>query len=161
MFNLFKNKNEIEMYAYVKGTTKNIEDVDDEMFAQELIGKGIAIIPNEGTIVAPSDGKILMVFPTKHALGLQLDNGIEVLIHIGVDTVKMKGEGFTAYVEEGQFVKRGEKLVEVNFDLVKERGYQIDVLLVVTSAKDTYSMKYPVFDKKVDHRDMILNVSKL
>lgn len=161
MFKLFKNKNEVELNAFVEGITRDIKLVDDIMFSQELIGRGIAIKPSSNKIVAPADGTILMVFPTNHALGIQLENGIELLIHIGIDTVKLKGEGFKAFVQEGQHVRKGELLVEVNFDYVKQNGYQEDVLMVVTTPKETYSIEYPVYEKSVGQKDKVLTVTKL
>lgn len=160
MFNIFKKKNEVVINACIDGQLRDIKQVDDAMFAQELIGKGVAIIPTNSTVVSPVSGTILMLFPTHHALGIQLENGLELLIHIGIDTVKLKGEGFKSLIHEGQNVKVGEPLVEIDFDLVREKGYKTDTLMVVTSPKESYTIEYSEFNKMVKSSDEAFKLTK-
>lgn len=161
MINLFKKKNEVVVHACVEGQLKDIKEVNDPMFAGELIGKGMAIEPTSHTVVSPVNGTILMVFPTNHALGIQCENGLELLIHIGIDTVKLKGEGFKAFVQEGQTVKVGDLLVEVDFELVKEKGYSTDTLMVVTSVRESYKIEYTEVNRRVKSSDEAFKILKL
>ena len=108
--------------APIKGELVPITDVPDAVFAGKMMGDGFAIIPSEGTVVSPVDGKIVNLFPTKHALGILADNGREILIHFGIDTVKLKGEGFETLVTENDQVKQGQPLLKVNLDYIKENA---------------------------------------
>lgn len=108
--------------APIKGELVPITDVPDAVFAGKMMGDGFAIIPSEGTVVSPVDGKIVNLFPTKHALGILADNGREILIHFGIDTVKLKGEGFETLVSENDQVKQGQPLLKVNLDYIKENA---------------------------------------
>jgi len=99
----------------VSGIVKKIEDVDDEMFAGKMLGDGFAIAPTSNTIKSPVAGEVAFVFETNHAIGLKTANGLELLIHVGVDTVKLKGEGFTSHVKQQQKVKQGDTLLTVDF----------------------------------------------
>lgn len=161
MLNLFKKKNKVVINACVEGELKDIKQVNDPMFSEELIGKGVAILPSSNTVVSPANGTILMVFPTQHALGIQCENGIELLIHIGIDTVKLKGEGFKALVQEGDSVKVGDPLVEVDYELIKQKGYDVDTLMVVTTPKETYSIEYAKYNQKVKSSNKAFKITKL
>lgn len=97
------------------------------------MGKGAAMVPSEGTIYSPVTGEITVAYETKHAYGIKSDEGAEVLIHIGIDTVNMKGEGFTSDVKQGQHVEKGEKLGTVDLDAVKKAGYDTTVMTVITN----------------------------
>ncbi|MEK4974622.1 glucose-specific PTS transporter subunit IIBC [Niallia sp. FSL R7-0648] len=108
--------------APIKGELVPITEVPDAVFAGKMMGDGFAIIPSEGTVVSPVDGKIVNLFPTKHALGILADNGREILIHFGIDTVKLKGEGFETLVSENDQVKQGQPLLKVNLDYIKENA---------------------------------------
>ncbi len=101
----------------VSGTLRHLEDVPDVVFSEKLMGDGFAIEPVNGTIVSPVNGKVINIFPTKHAIGLEADTGREVLIHIGLETVNLKGEGFEVFVKEGDWVTAGQKIAEA--DLTK------------------------------------------
>lgn len=109
--NLFGKKEEvsktIELKAYATGRLVSIEEVPDPVFAEKMMGEGVAIIPSEGKIYAPIEGEVVRVFPRKHAVVIQAQNGAEILIHIGLETVSMKGEGFTTHVSEGKKSKQG------------------------------------------------------
>ena len=124
-----------DLYSPMKGEVLPIEKSNDAAFASKAMGDGVAINPEEGVIYAPADGKISLVFPTKHAIGITLDSGAELLIHAGIDTVKMDGEGFELYVNTGDEVKRGDKLLSFDMDLIKEKGYQTQTMFLVADAK--------------------------
>lgn len=125
---------EMKIYAPMKGEILPIEQSADPVFASKAMGDGVAINPEEDVIYAPADGKISLVFPTKHAIGLTLDGGIELLIHAGIDTVKLEGEGFHTYVEAGDLVKKGDKLLDFDRTLILEKGYQIQTMLLAAEA---------------------------
>nr|WP_145405758.1 beta-glucoside-specific PTS transporter subunit IIABC [Paenibacillus xylanexedens] len=115
------------------GEIKPISKVEDQAFAQELMGKGIAIVPTEGKVYAPFDGVVEALYRTKHAIGLKANNGVEILIHIGVDTVSLKGKYFNAHIKQGQTIQAGELLVEFDPDGITSAGYNTITSIVVTN----------------------------
>ena len=121
-FDRFKKDKGIELTAPMKGKCVSIKEVPDPTFAEEILGKGIAVIPQDGHVYAPADGKISTVFPTGHAVGITTADGAEILIHIGLDTVELKGEPFEQKVKEGQDVKKGDLLVVGKFTFMKSRN---------------------------------------
>lgn len=124
-----------ELYALMKGEVLDVSKSADPAFASKAMGEGVAINPSEGVIYAPADGTISLIFPTKHAMGITLNSGVELLIHAGIDTVKMEGKGFETFVETGVKVKKGDKLLSFDMDLVKEKGYQTQTMFLVADAK--------------------------
>lgn len=136
MLKLFKRKKDIDILTPMNGEIVNIEDVPDEVFSQKMVGDGIAIQPTEGTVSAPCNGKIVQVFPTKHAIGIETDEGLQILIHIGIDTVELKGKGFKTFVDSGDIVKAGDKLLEVDLDYLKENGKPITTPVVITNMSE-------------------------
>lgn len=124
-----------ELYAPMKGEVLDVSKSADPAFASKAMGEGVAINPSEGVIYAPADGTISLIFPTKHAMGITLNSGVELLIHAGIDTVKMEGKGFETFVETGAKVKKGDKLLSFDMDLVKEKGYQTQTMFLVADAK--------------------------
>ena len=124
-----------ELYAPMKGEVLDVAKSADPAFASKAMGEGVAINPSEGVIYAPADGTISLIFPTKHAMGITLNSGVELLIHAGIDTVKMEGKGFETFVETGVKVKKGDKLLSFDMDLVKEKGYQTQTMFLVADAK--------------------------
>ncbi|KAB7663396.1 glucose-specific PTS transporter subunit IIBC [Bacillus sp. B1-b2] len=127
--------------APIKGELVPITDVPDAVFAGKMMGDGFAIIPSEGTVVSPVDGKIVNLFPTKHAIGIKADNGREILIHFGIDTVKLKGEGFETLVSENDEVKQGQPLLKVNLDYIKENATSTITPIVFTNLSEGESVK--------------------
>ena len=123
-----------DLYSPMKGEVLPIDQSNDAAFASKAMGDGVAINPEEGVIYAPADGKISLVFPTKHAIGITLGSDVELLIHAGIDTVKMEGEGFELYVDAGDQVKKGDKLLSFDMDLVKKKGYQTQTMFLVADA---------------------------
>ena len=128
MLNLFKKKETFK--TPIKGELIAITEVNDQVFSQKMMGDGFAIIPSENTVISPLSGTVDVVFPTKHAIGIKSNTGIEFIIHIGIDTVKLNGEGFTSYVEQGQKISQGEKLVTFDLDLIKSKGYDTSVMVI-------------------------------
>ena len=121
---------EIEILSPVKGEVKNVTESTDQTFASKAMGDGIAVTVSEGKVVAPADGKISFVFPSKHAVGLMLKDGSSILIHCGIDTVNLNGEGFECFVAINQEVKRGDVLLTFDQDLIEKKGYSTETMMV-------------------------------
>jgi PTS system beta-glucosides-specific IIC component len=126
--------------APVSGTLVDVSEVADKVFASGALGSGIGIIPASSTVVAPLSGTLVTAFPTGHAYGIKSDNGVEVLIHIGIDTVALKGDGFNAHVTAGQKVAKGDTLATVDFEKVTSAGYDPTTIAVVTNTKKLASV---------------------
>lgn len=127
---------QIAIHSPLEGELIPLSEVDDEVFASGAMGQGGAIVPTDGKLVAPFDGKITLLFPTKHAIGLTDENGVELLIHIGMDTVQLNGEHFTSHVENEQEVKQGELLITFDVEAIKEAGYPVVTPVIVTNTTD-------------------------
>lgn len=134
------NKEDI-IYAPLSGEVKMLDDVPDPTFSQKMMGDGLAIEPSDGKVVAPLNGEIVQIFPTKHAVGLRGDNGVEVLIHIGLDTVKLEGEGFEAHVSQGDYVKIGDPLITFDVELVREKAPAVITPIIITNGNDLASLE--------------------
>ena len=130
-----------EVHSVADGEVINIEDVKDPVFSQKMMGDGFAVEPEIGHIVSPVAGKVTSVFPTKHALGLVTDNGLEVLVHIGLDTVSLEGKPFEVKVSEGQTVAAGDLLVEADLDAIRAAGRETSTIVVFTNADAIKSVK--------------------
>ena len=130
-----------EVHSVADGEVINIEDVKDPVFSQKMMGDGFAVEPENGHIVSPVAGKVTSVFPTKHALGLVTDNGLEVLVHIGLDTVSLEGKPFEVKVSEGQTVAAGDLLVEADLDAIRAAGRETSTIVVFTNADAIKSVK--------------------
>lgn len=125
----------------VSGRAVPMSEVGDPTFSQEILGKGAAIIPSEGKVLAPADGIITMVFDTKHALSIQTENGAELIIHIGLDTVQLKGQFFEAHVNAGDKVKKGDLLLDFDIDKIKEAGYDVITPVIVCNTPEFPKME--------------------
>lgn len=119
----------------VEGQIIPLEDVNDDVFARKIMGDGIAIVPSQGVLRAPADGTVVNIFESGHALSLLTDAGVELIFHIGIDTIKLQGEGFSPQVKEGQQVKRGETLIEFSLDTITAAGLDPVVMMVVTNGE--------------------------
>ncbi len=160
MFNFFKKKeNKITLGSPAKGKAVALKEVNDPTFAEEMLGKGVAVIPSEGKIYAPADGEVGMVFDTLHAVSITTDTGAEVLIHVGLDTVKLKGDGFTGHVKAGEHVKKGDLLLEVDLDKVKAAGYDIITPVLVCNTDDFASVE-GLYGKDVVPGDDVIAIEK-
>lgn len=125
----------------IKGNVIAMNDIPDEAFASGALGMGVGIEPQEGKVFAPCNGKVSMVFNTKHALGLETDNGAEILIHVGIDTVNLDGQYFDVKVNEGESIKKGQLLMEFDMDAIQQAGYQIITPVLITNADDYTEIK--------------------
>lgn len=144
--------------APVDGQVKDLGDVNDQVFSTKLMGDGAAIVPSDGTVYSPVDGQVTVAYETKHAYGLKSKDGAEVLIHIGIDTVNLKGEGFESFVKQGQAVKAGDKLGTVDLAKVKAEGFDTTVMVVVTNTNNYASVnRLNVTDVK--HGDNVVAVT--
>ena len=126
----------IRVASPLNGDIVPLSEVNDETFASEVMGKGVAINPTEGKVVSPINGTVQMIFKTKHAIGLKSDDGTELLIHIGMDTVQLEGRHFEAYVKDGDKVKVGDTLVKFDIDAIKKAGYEVITPIIVTNTMD-------------------------
>lgn len=127
---------QLEIASPIKGSVLKLEKMKDDAFASGVLGKGAAIIPEEGKVFAPADGVITALFPTLHAIGMQADNGLELLIHIGLDTVQLNGEGFQAMVKQGDRVKKGQLLVTFDKEFIESKGFCLETPVLVTNSDD-------------------------
>ncbi|WP_214742545.1 beta-glucoside-specific PTS transporter subunit IIABC [Exiguobacterium sp. s48] len=143
--------------APLKGEVVSLETVRDEVFSSGAMGKGIAIMPSEGAVYAPFDGEIVTVYPSKHAIGLRSDTGVEVLIHIGLDTVKLRGQYFETVVTDGQKVTEGELLVRFDIDAIAREGYDTITPIIVTNTEH-YLDVLPVYTGVVEANHGVLRV---
>ena len=144
-FSKHKTKTTVSTYnlkAFLSGKVIPIENVNDQVFSAKILGDGLAIEPESEIIVAPCDGVISTVMAdSKHAVGITAENGMELLIHEGIDTVALNGEGFELFVKEGDSIKTGDKLIHFDPELIKSKGYQTTCILVVTNSDDFPNMK--------------------
>lgn len=141
MFNFFKNKKNKVLKAPFKGEIVDITKVDDQVFSTKMLGDGIAIIPTSNQALAPCDGKITNIFPTNHAFGIETKEGLEILVHIGLDTVELKGEGFKRLIEEGTIVKAGDAVIEVDLEVIKSNNKDTITPLVITNMDKVKEIK--------------------
>jgi len=149
------NLDEVALISPIKGEVKDISESSDKTFASKVMGDGILVNPSEEIFVAPADAKVELVFPTKHAIGLSLKDGSQILMHCGINTVSMNGEGFEVYVEEGQEVKQGDKLIKMDLEKVKQAGHSTQTLMIVNELPDGRKVevnpdsKTPIMIKKI------------
>lgn len=137
MFGFLKKKKDEYLFgAPAEGKAVPLSQVSDPTFSEGMLGEGVAIIPSQGKFYAPADGEVGMVFDTLHAVSLTADCGAEILIHVGLDTVKMKGDGFTGHVQAGDKVKKGDLLLEVDLEKVKAAGYDIITPILICNTDD-------------------------
>lgn len=115
----------------VEGTAVPLSEVNDPTFSQEILGKGVAIIPAKGRVVAPADGVLTVMFETKHAVSITTQGGAEIIVHVGLDTVNLNGEHYTAYKKQGDKVKAGELLLEFDMAAIKEAGYEVITPVII------------------------------
>lgn len=134
--NLFKSKKvevDTSILQPLEGEIVPLDVVPDPVFSQKMIGDGFAVNPTNGTVVSPVDGEVISVFPTKHAVSVKSTDGREILIHVGLETVSLNGEGFTSFVSDGQRVQKGQKLLVADFDVIKEKVPSIITPVIFTN----------------------------
>lgn len=147
----------ITVRSPVKGKTVRLEDVPDAAFSTGVLGKGIAVLPSEGKVVAPCDGIISNLFATGHAIGITSDDGCEILIHIGIDTVRLNGKYYTKKVEQGNRVKKGDILLEFDIEAITKEGYSLITPVVVTNSDDFLEF-VETTNENVDYLDQLIRV---
>ena len=147
------------LYSILEGTAIPLSQVNDATFASEVLGKGIAVNPAKGEVVAPCDATVETVFDTRHAVGLSTESGIEILIHIGINTVELGGKYYTAHVKDGDHVKKGQLLISFDMDKIKEAGYDVTTPLIVTNTDDYRDVK-ALHEGAVTPADKVLEIVK-
>ena len=152
---LFGNKNRIEIASPVKGELVAITNVSDPTFAEEMLGKGVALIPADGKFYAPASGVLEAMFPTGHAFSVTTEEGAEVLVHIGLETVKLDGEHFTIHAKQGDTVSKGDLLVEVDLEAVKAAGYDIITPMIVLNS-DMFTFEKLIGDVNAGDTALVL-----
>ena len=155
--NFFKPK-DYTVYSPVSGQVIDLSEVKDEMFSKAMMGPGTAIIPSDGNIASPFDGQVKFVFPTKHALGLISASGVELLIHIGIDTVNLEGKPFEVLVKNNQRIKKGQPLVRVDLECLIQLKVDPTVILVLTSAAD-FNLQ-PIEPKPIQTQEPLIFICK-
>ncbi|MBB5172347.1 glucose-specific PTS transporter subunit IIBC [Texcoconibacillus texcoconensis] len=136
-----KDKQPLDLVSPLEGNIMSITEVPDQVFSQKMMGDGFAIDPEKGLVKSPVDGKIINVFPTKHAIGIEADSGHEILIHFGIDTVDLKGEGFEAFIKEGDRVEKGQELLKVDIDEIRDKVPSIITPIVFTNLDEGQSVQ--------------------
>lgn len=149
----------IKIFSPLSGELITLSEVEDEVFASGAMGNGIAILPSEGRVVAPADAEITLLFPTKHAIGLKTIDGAEILIHVGMDTVSLNGNGFDSYVSIGDKVKKGQTLLTFDIEKIKKAGLTIVTPIIITNTADYQSIDL-CKDNKVTFEDFLLELVK-
>jgi len=145
--------------ACTAGRTVPMEDIPDAVFSQGILGRCIGIDPVDGRICAPADGRITQCTETRHAIGMQTDSGAEVLIHVGIDTVEMAGEGFTLFVEPGQQVQQGQLLLTADPVRIREAGHPAVTVIAVTNSED-FSAAVPLAQGEIHTGDPLMELRK-
>ena len=149
-----ENKNENIIYTPCKGTVVPITEVPDPVFSEKVLGDGFAVIPAEGKIYAPTDGEVTLVFDTLHAVGMTSSMGTEILIHIGMDTVKLNGQGFKSHIKIGDTITKGQLLMEFDIDFIKGKGLEVTTPVVISNSENFTQMEEMLGTKK--HGDQMI-----
>ncbi len=157
-----KNENtvtdtEVSVYSPINGEVKELKACSDQTFANEFLGKGVLVLPKDGVVYAPFDGVIASVFPTKHAIGLKSNSGVELLIHVGIDTVSLNGKYFKALKKDNDTVKKGDKLLEFDIDGIKSEGYSVEVPVIVTNS-DKYTEFNYTYETNADVNTKVIDL---
>lgn len=158
MFNLFDRfKKEVDsnIYSPVEGKCIDISNVRDDVFSKKMMGDGIAIIPKDNIVYSPCDGELTMLFPTKHAFGIIMNDGVEILVHIGMDTVNLNGVGFKSYKNKGDKVKHGDKIIKFDDKYLSNKDLDMTVMVVITN-DNNYDFEKIAIDNEVSKEDKVL-----
>lgn len=149
----------IELGSPIKGRVRKLESIQDEAFASGVLGKGVALLPEEGSVYAPASGVVSALFPTLHALGITTDDGAEILIHIGLDTVQLGGEGFEAKVAQGDRVQKGQLILLFDKEFIENKGYCLETPVLITNT-DCFLEIIETTDSKIDPGETLLKLLK-
>lgn len=159
--NWFSNRSqqiEVALIAPITGKMIDLEDVPDPVFSQRIMGEGIAFQPTEGLLVSPVNGTVTHLFHTNHAVGLTSEEGLELLIHIGIDTVKLNGKGFTPYIQSGDIVKSGDKLIQFDLDVLNQAGCPTVTPVIITNGQQVAEQNVSHHPTVQAGKDIIMNV---
>ena len=154
-----KNAKTISLKAVEDGRTIPMDEVNDQTFAQELLGPGIAIVPSNGTVVSPINGTIATVMDTKHAVCIQGEDGLELIVHAGLDTVELKGKYYQTYKEIGDQVKAGDVLLEFDLEEITKAGYDVTTPIVITNLGD-YKITKCLTGQQVKAGEEVIQLTK-
>lgn len=155
LFDRFKKEIDQNIFSPVEGKCIDILNVKDEVFSKKMMGDGIAVTPKDNVVYSPCDGEITMVFPTKHAFGITTNNGVEVLIHIGMDTVNLNGVGFKSYKNKGDKVKHGDKIIEFDDNYLSREDLDMTTMVIITNTNNHKFDKIGI-DKEVNKEVKVL-----
>ncbi|MDW8802309.1 PTS glucose transporter subunit IIA [Clostridium sp. A1-XYC3] len=137
-------KKEFKLVAPVSGKVIDLSEVPDPVFSQKMAGDGVGIDSTSDVVVAPADGVISIIFKTNHAFGMLLNNGVELLVHIGIDTVELDGAGFERLIQEGSKVKAGMPVIKIDRNLIKDKGYSLITPVLITNPDNLKELKYDI-----------------
>ncbi|MBD8069915.1 PTS glucose transporter subunit IIA [Bacillus sp. PS06] len=159
---LFKKKMEPEqVQAPLSGKMVPLEEVPDPVFSQKMMGDGIAIIPSDKQVFSPIDGEVVNVFPTKHAISLRSKSGVELLIHMGLETVELKGEGFQILVQNGAKVSKGEPIAEFDYEKVSSLGKEVITPVILLNGDQFKIENRQIHQSTTGGKDIIMEISKV
>lgn len=154
---LFKSQPKVvEIFSPLKGEVIDITEVPDPAFSGKMLGDGFAIIPSEGRLLSPVEGKVIELFPTKHAIGIETAQGLELLIHVGLETVELDGEGFEVIVNTGDSVKAGDHLLNFDIEFLEKNNKEITTPVVITNHQDKVKEFSKVANSEVNYQDLVL-----
>ncbi len=157
--NLFGKKDGITVVSPAAGKLVSIKEVSDPTFSEEILGRGVAVIPSDGKFYAPADGTVTTIFPTGHAAAVTTEDGAEVLIHIGLDTVRLNGKYFNIIAGQGQKVKAGDLLIEADLEQIRLEGYDTITPIIICNS-DAFAEILPEADRDVARGDTIMVLKK-
>lgn len=160
LFNFGHKKLEGFMVSPMNGKMVSVREIPDEVFSEKILGDGAAVIPEDDTVVSPVDGEIVQIADTGHAFCIRSDDGLDVLLHIGVDTVNMKGEGFESLVSVGQKVKKGEKIATADVKLIEEKGYPLHSAVLITNMQEIENMDTYTGEARAGETKLISYIKK-
>ena len=136
MFSIFQKKKEVSLTSCTNGVQVPLSEVKDEVFSSKMMGEGVAFLLQDDVIYAPCDGLITLVPASLHAIGIQADNGAEILIHVGLDTVSLQGKGFTSVVKQGDKIKCGDSLLKVDRQAIENKGIDLTTMMIITNSNE-------------------------
>lgn len=134
-------ENDLAVVAPASGEVIALSQVNDPVFSQGMMGLGCGLHTEDKILYAPISGEVVTLFPTLHAIGIRAENGLEILIHIGINTTELNGKGFTPFVKQGSMIRKGKKMIEVDFELIKENGYDPTTMMIITNSSDYPSIE--------------------
>ncbi|MDT8862563.1 PTS glucose transporter subunit IIA [Alkalihalobacillus sp. MEB130] len=150
-----QNIEQEEFFSPLAGQLLSLEQVPDPVFSEKMMGDGVAVIPEEGVLVSPVEGEVIQIFHTKHAIGIRSVTGLEILFHVGLETVELNGEGFSILIEEGQIVKVGDPLLHFDIPFLKSKNKEIVTPIIITNSSQKVEDIVQVEKQKVSRGDRL------